>query len=194
MFSLLRYFIAMILSLCLPFTIQAAEAQAALSPSIIQQAGKPLQQVGSGKYTKLGFTIYRAALWTPSGTWNKAEPYALQLRYARSLSQSTLVEAVVDGIEEQNVPKASLGEWSQLLEQKLPAVKEGDELTGLAVPGKSSQLFFNGKQIATLQDQAFSDAFFGIWFGRKADETLRAQLLGQPLPETTTAPPNRKRR
>jgi Chalcone isomerase-like len=159
----------------------AGARDGSLPPALAQQLPFPLIQQGTGKYTKLGFTIYRATLWTASGRWNPAAPYALQLRYARDLSRSTLVEAVIDGIHEQQVADApTLAAWSEILERSLPPVREGDELLGLAVPGKPSLLFHNGKPIATLEDRALSDAFFGIWFGQQADQTLQAALLGAP--------------
>jgi hypothetical protein len=33
-------------------------------------------------------------------------------------------------------------------------------------------------KIASIDDQAFSDAFFAVWLGKHADETLRKKLLG----------------
>ncbi len=52
-------------------------------------------------------------------------------------------------------------------------------IIGLAMPGKHSLLFFNGKQTASIDDAAFSKAFFNIWLGDGADEDLRANLMGK---------------
>jgi len=154
-------------------------ASDALPPTIIAQVHLPLEKVGSGIYRKFGFSIYRATLWAPGGTWGADRPYALELHYLRSLSQDTLVDAVVDSIEDQNITDAStLASWKTELTQTLPAVEDGDVIVGLTVPGKKSLLFFNGKQVASIEDQAFSKAFFNIWLGDDADQDLRAKLLG----------------
>lgn len=157
----------------------AAHAQNSLPPAVLAQTQTPLVQVGSGTYRKFGFSIYRATLWAPGGVWNADKPYALELRYMRSLSKDTVVDAAADGIEEQNVAdKATFAAWKNELTQALPAVEDGDTIVGVTVPGKKSQLFFNGTQIASIDDDNFSSAFFNIWLGDTADEDLRAKLLG----------------
>ena len=178
----------------LPFTPAKAASLIPLPQIIADQVKAPLLKVGSGKYTKFGFTIYRATLWSPSGLWKPEEPYVLQLRYARSLSKSTLVEAVVEGITEQDIAdKETLARWDNQLKTVLPAVEEDDELTGISIPGKDSSLYFNGSLISQIDEQALSNAFFGIWFGQKADVSLRSKLIGESI-EKSTVPKSRNHR
>ncbi|MEJ0062252.1 MAG: chalcone isomerase family protein [Alphaproteobacteria bacterium] len=151
-----------------------------LPAAINAQAGVPLAKVGSGTYRKFGFSVYRASLWAPGGSWDAAKPYALRLSYARSLSRDTLVDGVMDGIREQKTAsEAMLVRWTQSMNQTLPAVSDGDEIIGLALPGKDSLLFYNGKQIMRIEDSDLSAAFFRVWLGEQADESLRDKLLGR---------------
>jgi len=150
-------------------------------PAIVQtQSHAILKPVGTGTYRKFAFTIYYATLWAPDGQWSAAKPYALQLRYARSLSKDTLDDTVMDDIRDQKVAdEPTFARWSATIEKALPAVEDGDVLIGLSVPGKKSILYFNGAPIATIDDAALSRAFFNIWLGAGADEDLRNALLNK---------------
>lgn len=173
--SNMRCFIV-ICSLCLPIAASAGDALPVLAT---QQLAQPLKQVGSGTYTKLGFTIYHVTLWTLSGRWNPAEPHALHLHYHLSLSKETIVNTVAENLREQGVADATtLEQWEAQLDATVPTVYDGDAIVALAVPGKSSTLFHNEKLITTIANEAFSDAFFGIWLGKTADARLRQELLG----------------
>lgn len=155
-----------------PVAAQSAEI-------MVLPATKPaMQPVGSGKYTKFGFSIYRVTLWAPAGQWQVGQPYALELHYARDLDKETVVNAVYENIREQKVADMqTLGQWKGLLEQTIPAVKEGDVIVALAMPGQPSQLYFNSESLGYFSDQRLSDAFFGIWLGEKANVSLKRQLL-----------------
>lgn len=142
-------------------------------------AKQELTQVGSGTYRKVGLRIYNATLFAPGGEYDANKPYALKLQYKRALSKETLTGAVYDGIKEQDVAdEDTLQRWKKTLDEVLPAVKNGDVILGLSVPGKDARLFYNGKEIARIREPAFADAFFGIWVGSKADAKLYAELLG----------------
>jgi len=139
-----------------------------------------MEQVGSGKYRKLGFSIYKVALWAPGGEYDKSKPYALKVHYLRSLSKDTVVGAVVDDVREQKMADdATMDKWEQMLNDALPAVEDGDEIVGISIPGKPSRLLFNGQEIASIEDKRLSDSFFNIWLGDIANPDLRAQLLAK---------------
>lgn len=169
-----------LLAFALALSTPVAAGASALPSSVASSAGSALTEVGNMKYRKMGFNIYRASLWAPEGSFDRAKPYALQVKYMRELSKETIVQAVVDDVRAQNTVDAqTMEEWEKMLAATLPAVAEGDELVGLCEPGKPSKLFLNGKQIASIEDQRLSDSFFNIWLGKTADPTLRAQLIGQ---------------
>ncbi len=151
-----------------------------LPASVTKNAGEALEPVGTGRYRKLGFSIYQATLWAPGGEWDPERPYVLQLHYLRGLSKDTVVDTVTDNIREQDVAdEETMRRWEKILAESLPAVEDGDELVGITVPGKPSRLFYNGSQIASIADPQLSQAFFDIWLGPKADTKMQRDLLGQ---------------
>ncbi len=174
----MRYFIPF---LCLLILAAPATAQAqALPAAISKQVALPLEKVGEGTYRKFGFAIYQATLWAPGGEYNEDKPYALQLHYARSLSKETMSDAVIDDIKDQDVADAATFQrWQGILRNTLPAVEDGDEIVALSIPGKNSVIYFNGQELIKIREPALSEAFFGIWFGPKANKTLYSQLTGQ---------------
>ncbi len=170
------HIILLLLYLCTPAIIWADNT---LPDAVSDQTSAALSIVGSGTYKKLGFLIYHATLWAPNGKFDKSKPYALQISYDRSLSKSTIVDSTTDSIREEGVDDRKLAEWRKKLEAVLPEVNDGDELVGLALPGKDSRLFLNGELIARLRDPELSNAFFAIWLGKTADKSLHSALLGK---------------
>ena len=119
-------------------------------------------------------------LWAPDGVYDSKKPHALQLRYTRGVSKDTMVDIVIGNIRDENVADdATLSSWQKILNDALTDVNDGDTIVGLARPGKPSELFYNGKQVASISDQKFSKAFFAIWLGDTADEDMRVALLGK---------------
>ena len=169
-------FLTLIILVVLPMSLHAEDA---LPQALTAQLHAPLVKIGSGTFRKFGFSIYKITLWAPGGSWSDKKPYALQLHYTHSVSKDTLVDTVMDDIRDQNVGSESqLTTWEKMLNDTMPSVEDGDALIGLAIPGKKSLLFFNGKKLTSIDDPVFSDAFFNIWLGETADESLRDKLLG----------------
>ncbi len=159
-------------------TPAVAEVRSVLPAGIMKQAGAPFAQVGSGNYRKLGFDVYRASLWAPDGSYDKAKPFALQVHYTRNLSKKTVVNAVMGDVRKQRLADgATMDGWQKLLTKSFPAIKDGDEIVGLSMPDKPTRLFHNGRQIISIRDRRLSDSFFNIWLGDIADHDMRAQLL-----------------
>lgn len=175
-FTIQLLMVASLMSLGTP-----ASAHAQLLPAAVtQQFIPPLEKVGDGTYRKLGFTVYHATLWAPGGKYDKNTPYLLQLRYARNISQKMLSDTVIDNIRKQEVADdETFSHWQEMLQQMLPAINKGDEIVGVSIPGRDSIIYLNGTEFVRIEDRAFSDAFFDIWLGPKADETLQAQLMGR---------------
>jgi Chalcone isomerase-like len=166
--------------LVLPAGARAEDQPASLPPTIQHYFNAPPVEVGAGTYRKFGFRIYNVSLWARDKHWDPARPYALALHYTRGLSKETLVDTVIDDIRDQNVADDdTIARWQALLKQDLPDVEEDDVLVGLCLPGQNARLFYNGRQIASINDQDLSKAFFNIWLGDQADEDMRAELLGK---------------
>jgi len=160
--------------------VSPADASDTLPETVSMEIKPPLAKVGSGTFRKYGFRIYIATLWAPGGVWDPREPYALELRYMRSLSKDTIVDAVTDDIRDQGIAdEETLARWSKTLADTLPAIEEDDVLIGLAIPGKHSVLYHNNTLIARIDDPDFSRAFFNIWLGEHADQDMKNDLLGR---------------
>ncbi len=174
---LLSSLVALLALFCVGLPVNA-QAENTLPAPVTTQLHTPVAKVGDGTYRKFGFSVYNATLWAPDGAWSADKPYALQLHYTRSLSKETLVDTVMDDIRDQDVADdATLANWEKMLNATLPAIADGDTIIGVAIPGKKSLLFYNGKKLASIDDPVFSKAFFNIWLGDNADEDLRGKLL-----------------
>jgi hypothetical protein len=170
--------IIMIVACLYPSAPLRAEEKA-LPESVSALLNASPAKIGNGTYRKLGFRIYDVTLWASQSPWDSTKPYALQVCYSRSLSKETLVDAIMEDISDQGVAdEATLTRWKDVLNASLSDVKEGDALIGLALPGEKTLLFYNGLDVASVDDQTFSKAFFGIWLGERADEDLRRKLFG----------------
>lgn len=162
--------------LCMPVNVLAEYNY----PDYIQrECPVPMTKIGHGIYRRFGFKVYQATLWAPGPAWDPQKPYLLELQYTRDVSKDVLVDSVVDDIREQDsADDATLDHWKDTLVTTLPAVSEGDVLSGLSTPGSKTKLYLNGMQIAMLDDDKLSHAFFDMWFGSHADHDLRTSLIG----------------
>jgi hypothetical protein len=135
---------------------------------------------GSGSLTWLVFTAYDATLWTDAPQWSMNEPFALTLRYRMGFTADELVERTVEEMAKV-VPatsKDALVRYGAALRRAFPAVKDGDRITALYVPGQGTRFFHNGVGTAEVADAGFAGPFFGIWLSEKTSEPrLRAALL-----------------
>ena len=136
--------------------------------------------VGNGTLRFLGFPIYDATLWSPSGAWAANRPFALELRYTRGFSGSTITRRTIEEIRSLRAPPAAtLAHWEQQMRGLFPDVQAGDRLIGVRMPGKGVVFYRDTHKLGQISDEAFADAFFDIWFNpaTRAPE-LRARLLG----------------
>jgi hypothetical protein len=62
-----------------------------------------------------------------------------------------------------------------------PDVEAGDRLTGVRIPGSGVAFYKGTRRLGQIDDEAFADAFFGIWLhpATRAPD-LRARLLKSP--------------
>ena len=163
-------------------------AAVALPRPVLATAGA-LQMAGTGEMRWFGLKLYDAALWVeappPGGTGLPLDkPYALALRYARSISGEALVTASLDEIRRLGEgDEGRLARWKPLLEKALPSVAPGDTLVGLHEPGRGASFWHQGQLTARIDDPQLAGAFFGIWLdARTREPQLRARLLGLARP------------
>ncbi len=140
------------------------------------------EEVGSGTMRFFGLRIYDATLWSPRGVWSANQPYALELIYARSFAGAAIARRSIEEIRAQRVyPAATLARWEQQMRALFPDVKSGDRLTGVRMLGAGAAFYIGPRKLGQIDDEAFADAFFGIWLDsttRAPD--LRAHLLKSP--------------
>lgn len=138
--------------------------------------------VGSGTMRFFGLRIYDATLWAPGGVWSASQPYALELIYARSFDGSAIAQRSIEEIRAQRPwPGATLARWESDMRALFPDVDKGDRLIGVRTPGAGATFYSGSRKLGQIKDEAFADAFFGIWLNsatRAPD--LRAQLLKSP--------------
>jgi hypothetical protein len=155
-------------------------AAASIRPAELDSSITATKPYGAGKLTWLVFTAYDAALWTDSPQWSINAPFALTLRYQMSFTNDELVDRTLEEMHK-IVPMASKAEadrYRGALVRAFPAVKSGDRITALRVPGAPVRFFHNGRPTAEIADAGFVEPFFGIWLSPKtAEPRLRAALL-----------------
>lgn len=137
--------------------------------------------VGQGTMRWFGLPLYAASLWTRGAEpWRAERPFALEIRYARSIRSERLVAASLDEMERLGLADAARRErWRPLLERAFPSVEAGDTIVGLAQPDGTVVFYHRGAPTAELRDAAFARAFFAIWLDPRTREPgLRARLLG----------------
>lgn len=165
-----------------PLRAQSVDSAPALSTSAT--AGIPeLKARGGGLLRFFGFQVYNVYLWTPAGaSFDRNQPYALDLQYLRSFSASQLAERSIQEMRGQGTgSEAVYPKWQSEMQRVFSDVKEGDRLTGVLTSKKTARFFYNGAYRGEIADAAFADAFFGIWLSDKSSQPqLRDRLLGKP--------------
>ncbi|MDF0733625.1 chalcone isomerase family protein [Pseudomonas entomophila] len=138
--------------------------------------------VGSGEFTWFGLRVYHARLWSPVAPPDWGQPFALELTYHRTLSRDTLVKASLDEMRRlggEALAPSTLARWGGLLDGAFVDVRPGMRITGLYLPGRGCRFYVNGQLQRSIDDAAFSRAFFAIWLDRRArDPQLRQHLMG----------------
>jgi hypothetical protein len=163
-------------------------AQTPASPPPEVAAALPgARLLGSDLLRFLGLQIYEARLWVgtqpPAADW-AAVPYALELRYARSLKGALIAERSLKEMGRQGeIAPADAERWLGRMKQIFPDVAEGDRITGLNLPGAGARFLFNGKPCGEVLEPAFARRFFGIWLAPQTSEpAMRDTLLGRKPP------------
>ncbi len=136
--------------------------------------------VGSGSLRYFGLRIYDATLWSPGGVWSASQPFALELRYARSFEGAAIARRSIEEMRaRRSVPDATLARWEAQMRAIFPNVREGDRLIGVRQPGQGAVFYQDARKLGRIDDEAFADAFFGIWLHPATRApALRARLLG----------------
>lgn len=176
------------LALTQPTTARSVSPLAEALPKALPEAARAVlgspRLAGEGTLRWFGFRVYDARLWSGApGLDPRApteRPFALELRYARSLSGTAIAERSAQEIERlgHGDPQAR-SRWLDAMRALFPDVNDGDRIVGLHEPGGSTRFFLNGAALGEIADPGFGPAFFGIWLDPStAAPELRNALLG----------------
>ena len=145
-------------------------------------AGQELVLNGAGMRTKVFLKIYIGSLYLPakagdlSGVLAKG-PRRIQLNVMRSLTADQLVDALIDGLKENNSADELAAVKSQTAElvatmKAFNDVKEKDVVTLDFVDG-ATKIGLNGVAKGSIAGEAFNRALTKIWLG---DHPIQADL------------------
>jgi len=166
-----------------------ARAQRSEVPMHIRNELPDARLAGQGSFRWLGMKIYDARLWVGARGYQpdapQAAPFALDLRYARSLAGKRIAGASNDELESLGAGTAQQrAGWLAAMERLFPDVQQGTHLTGIYLPTRCARFYFNGTLLGDIPDPAFARAFFSIWLDpRTSAPDLRAALLRHAAPE-----------
>lgn len=153
-------------------------------PAAVDALAGGLAPRGQAELRWFGLKLYDAALWTAGPYWMADGPHALEIRYARDIRGSRLVDTSIDEIRRLgHDDERRLGQWRSALAAVLPDVSAGDTLVGLHLPGRGAHFWHGEQPLGAITDPALAQAFFAIWLdARSREPALRAQLLGAAPP------------
>jgi len=145
---------------------------------------------GSGRLTWYGFHVYDADLYAAQRALDPrdptAQPFVLELRYARRLKGEAIAEASRDEMTRLGYgTPAQRAAWLATMARLFPDVSSGQRLAGVNLPGQGVRFYFDGRFIGAVDDAAFARAFFAIWL----DERTQAPALREALLRPERAAP-----
>ncbi len=165
----------------------AAICLAQATTSVPMHIGEEVPQAhlqGSGSFRWFGLLIYDAALWSMADGYppdsGKAQRFALDLTYARTLYGNRIADASIEEIEKLKLGTPEKREhWLAQMKALFPDVKQGTHITGIYIPNDSARFYLDGKWLGEIRDAEFARAFFAIWLDKKSSaQSLRSKLLG----------------
>ncbi len=150
--------------------------------------GQELVLNGAGIRTRAIFRVYVGSLYVPAKTNDLAgvlakAPRRIQLNLLRNLSPDQLVDALVDGLKENN-SDAELAAVKPQTDQLVSImkgfgeVKEGNVVTLDFVDG-ATRIGFNGTPKGSIAGEPFNQALTKVWLGDKPVQAdLKKAMLG----------------
>ncbi|HSN71596.1 MAG TPA: chalcone isomerase family protein [Steroidobacteraceae bacterium] len=163
--------------------VAGANVASASLPAAVADGEYGLAEVGSGKLSFFGFSIYDASLWTADGEFAgfvAGRPVALSLWYKRAFSRSELLDITRKAWERLGTgSQAQRAGWLEQLEAVWNDVDPGDNMTAVVLPGRETRFYDQTGFKGRIDDPELGPAFLGIWLDRESVVgDLRAELLG----------------
>jgi hypothetical protein len=149
-------------------------------PAELQGVFQASEPYGRSSLRWLFLKAYDVHLWTDAPVWSMQAPFALSIRYNMGFTSEELVERTLAEMKKIDpaLSGGRLAQFSAPLSRVLPAVKSGDRISALYVPGRPVRFFFNGQVSGEMDAGEFAMAFFGIWLSpRSSEPSVRRELL-----------------
>lgn len=137
---------------------------------------------GEARLTWFGLHVYDARLFVPAGFDPLdacAQPFALELTYARALDGEAIAAKSRDEIARLGFGDAAVRErWFEQMRRIFPDVQRGRRIAGVNLPARGVRFFVDGREAGRIDDPQFARAFFAIWLDpRTRYPDMRDQLL-----------------
>jgi hypothetical protein len=149
-------------------------------PAELQGVVQAREPYGRSSLTWLFLKAYDVTLWTDAPTWSMDTTFALSIQYNMSFSSEELVERTLSEMKKvaPTLTDRQLEQFAKPLGQLMPAVKSGDRLSAVHVPGRPVQFFLNGRGTGQMEADGFAAPIFGIWLSpRSSEPSIREDLL-----------------
>jgi hypothetical protein len=166
----------------------AAEVGGVKLDDKVSMGAQELVLNGAGVRTRVVFKVYVASLYLPqkatdlAGVLSKS-PRRIQLNLLRTLSADQLVDALNEGLAENNTAAELAAVKSQVdqmatIMKSFKEVKEKDVVTLDFVEG-ATRIGLNGEAKGSIDGDAFNQALTKVWLGDKPVQAdLKKSLLG----------------
>ena len=177
-----------LLALCVGASAMAAEVGGIKLDDKVAVGGQDLVLNGAGIRTRVMFKVYVGSLYVPAKAADLAAvlakgPRRIQMNLLRNLSADQLVDALNDGLKENNseAEMAAVKPQADQLTTIMKAfgeAKEGNVVTLDFVDG-ATIVGFNGAPRGSIPGDAFNKALTKIWLGEKPVQAdLKKAMLG----------------
>jgi hypothetical protein len=180
--------IALAAAWAVAFSAHAAEVAGVKLDEQASVGGQQLVLNGAGLRTRAVFKVYVGSLYlpekatTPQAVLAKG-PRRIQLNLLRTLSADQLVDALVDGLKENNsaadleAVKSQTDELTRIM-KSFGEVKEGSVVTLDFVDG-ATRIAQDGNAKGSIPGEPFNRALTRIWLGdRPVQADLKKAMLG----------------
>ncbi|HOL70537.1 MAG TPA: chalcone isomerase family protein [Bryobacteraceae bacterium] len=165
--------------------VEAREMSGVRMPEVVSVAGEELRLNGIGVRKRLFSKVYVVGLYLERPTtdaWaaiTTDETRRIVLVMLRDVSRKDFVQAVENGVKRNSGPvMPALRARLDLLKRALPALKKGNVLDIMYLPGRGTLVRGQGREM-WISGKDFADALLSVWLGPKpVDEDLKRQLLG----------------
>jgi hypothetical protein len=182
---MVKAFIPWVAALALAASMAVTAAPEPATPAALPAEAAELvpgaRLVGAATYTFFGLEIYDGYYFCAAKNYSPDRPFALMMNYHRHLSGEAIASRSIEEIAKLKIGSAEQrARWEAAMKHLFPDVQPGDLLTGINIPGTGTRFFRNGVVLGTVDDPAFAQAFFAIWFDpRTSGPEFREHLLGE---------------